>query len=231
MAAPRFTLLDSEGKDFDPFKKPRKRIWLAFYRYSHCPLCRDHLAEVVEQQNKIVAAGGLFIAFFETRAINYRSRPYLNVKVLFPMVMDPEKKLFNLYRTDDNLRSPLHPSVIGAGIKALLRGFPPMKKEGPAGQLPAHFLIREDGSIDTVHYGVHLGHHIPWAKVQNFLGISKSSSQIQSPVEISEAPPPIEEVTKISRQTPRSEEVTKVTNPLPLIEDVTKLSMSPKHSN
>ncbi len=54
-------------------------------------------------------------------------------------------------------------------VKALLSGFRQGRVEGELSQVPAHFLIHEDGKIHTAYYGKNIADQISWESVFAFL--------------------------------------------------------------
>ena len=60
-------------------------------------------------------------------------------------------------------------------VRAHLNGFFQKAVDGDITQLPAQFLIGEDGVIHTAFYGKNLADVIPWWRVNRFLGEKKSA--------------------------------------------------------
>ena len=174
--APSFDFLNYDGKIVSLSAYRGKKIWLAFYRYSSCPLCLDHFSEVVLAHQELRDAKTEFIAVFESKTIDLTRNPCTRAPVFYPMIADSELKLYQLYGVE---RSPLglfHPSVLFKLGKAIAHGFPQKSVTGSIDRLPAHFLIDEDGLLHTTHYGSNIADQIPWWKVKRFLAMKKENS-------------------------------------------------------
>ena len=174
MKAPDFNILNHDGRLISLSQYRGKKVWLAFYRYSSCPLCLDHFAEVVFRHQDIRAEDAEVIAVFESKKIDLHNNPCQKAHVFYPMIADPEKKLYKLYGAESSLLGLAHPSVLFKFAKALLNGYRQGKPDGDVGQLPAHFLIKADGTLDTVHYGKHIGDNLPWWKVARFMSQNRT---------------------------------------------------------
>src|SRR5690606_27910663 len=72
------------------------------------------------------------------------------------VICDPERLIYATYRTRSNAWAVLHPQTVKAFSKALASGFRQGAVLGRLGQLPAHFVIGEDGRIELAYYGRHL---------------------------------------------------------------------------
>ena len=168
--APVFNHLNYDGNLISLSQFTGKKVWLAFYRYSSCPLCLDHFAEVLERHAELRSSNGEFIAVFESKSIDLRKNPCRKMNVFYPMLADSEKKIYSAYGVEENFFKALHPSVLFKLGIAMAHGFPQGKIDGAIGRVPAHFLIRPDGIIDTAHYGSHIADNIPWWKVARFMG-------------------------------------------------------------
>ncbi|NBY20169.1 hypothetical protein EBQ74_07980, partial [bacterium] len=84
-------------------------------------------------------------------------------------VPDPNKLLYELYQTDVSLKAVYRPSVALQFLKALANGFLQGSIDGQLGQVPASFLIAEDGIIENIYYGKTIADHIPFSEVDRFI--------------------------------------------------------------
>jgi hypothetical protein len=84
-------------------------------------------------------------------------------------IADPKKNLYSLYNLESSLWAVLSLKVVLKFIRALLSGFTQKSVQGELGQVPAHFLIREDGLIHSVYYGTDIADQIPWWQVERFV--------------------------------------------------------------
>ena len=175
---PEFQAITSNGKVIDIKDYLGKKVWLAFYRYATCPYSLLHLSEVVAKAEELKQNGVEFIAVFKSDLKEFKSggphasHVYLQ-DVPFPMITDPNRKLYRFFGVKQGIRAWFSVSLWWSFIKAWFKGFGPggggfseARKLDP--QLPAHFLILEDGRIHTIHQGATFSDHISWWRVQKF---------------------------------------------------------------
>ena len=162
MAAPDFTgttLTKKRVRLSDHLGWP---VWLILYRYSGCPMCQVHFAELLKRAKKIEAAGMRVIAVFET-AKQKLPPPVLELRFpRYSLMVDSEESIYESYGSEAKLSAVIRPSVAFSLARALFKGFRQGLVDGKVGRIPAHFLIDEDGVINTVHYGSTIADHIPW---------------------------------------------------------------------
>lgn len=150
-----------------------QKVWLSLYRYATCPMCVEHIAEVLTRYNEIEKAGIQFIAVFESRKDqfvkpNTGATQKLMENIPFPMIADPEKKIYRAYRAKVSLWAVFRPKVLWVGLRATLKGYRQKELDGALGQIPAHFLIAPNGKIHTAYYGSTVADNIPWSTVEKF---------------------------------------------------------------
>jgi peroxiredoxin len=143
---------------------PRHLIHLQFRRYAGCPICNLHLRSFALRKDEIGAAGIREVIVFHSAAKELlRNEP----DVPFPIIPDPDKKLYTEFRVGTSWRSVLDPgamaSVPRAAWLATQRRFTvkaplPLRPatNGRIG-LVADFLITTQGYIADVKYGQHSG--------------------------------------------------------------------------
>ncbi len=167
MEAPKFVAQTWQGEEISSSQFLGSPLWLIFYRYPGCPLCNLHLNAVKKRCPDLMKRGLKIIAIFESSPDKFKSlkEPFPD----FPLISEPEKKLYELYETEESLKAVLKPSVVVTFIKAILNGNPQGKIDGKIGQVPAHFLIAEDGIIQYFYYGKSIGDHISFTSVERFL--------------------------------------------------------------
>jgi len=86
-----------------------------------------------------------------------------------------------MFRTEKNIWSFFTWSVIKSYFRAMWNGFRFGMPDGAFGQLPAHFLMQEDGSLHTAHYGQDMADHISWWRIRAFTGFNDKRSQTGIP--------------------------------------------------
>ncbi len=169
MPAPNFTKLTHDGKKISLEDFRGQKVWLCLYRYATCPLCNLHLAEVRANAAEIKAAGAQVLAVFESPAESFAHFSRGETQDLPPLIPDPHKELYRVFGAERSFWAMLKPQVAMFWIRAQLKGYFQKKVEGELLQVPAQFLIREDGVLHTAFYGEHIGDHIPWWRVRRFL--------------------------------------------------------------
>jgi len=142
-------------------------VWLIFYRYPGCPLCNLHLKAVKRREEHYRSKGLSIVSIFESPVEKFRNLN--NPPNWVYWVPDPNKLLYELYQTDVSLKAVYRPSVALQFLKALANGFLQGSIDGQLGQVPASFLIAEDGIIENIYYGKTIADHIPFSEVDRFI--------------------------------------------------------------
>lgn len=134
---------------------PGRLVHLQFRRFAGCPICNLHLREVARRSADIADAGVDELIIFHSSAD--RLRQYV-AEVPFPMVADPDRKLYKEFGVESSFRSLLNRDAMRAaarGIRqttSLIGALAP--REDHSGK-PADFLIEPGGTIVACKYGVH----------------------------------------------------------------------------
>jgi len=145
-----------------------QKVWLSFYRYASCPLCNLRINQMIKRYSEFSDAGLNIIAVFQSSKESVSE--YVGQQhPPFPLVTDPEEKLYKLYGLEHSLMAMLNPYNILTASKAFAAGFYPGKMEGTITRIPADFLIDENGIVQTVFYGENVGDHISFKEVDFFL--------------------------------------------------------------
>ena len=170
--APDFETRDVHGKPIRLSELPGKR-WLAFFRYASCPLCNLQVHRIVEKHAELAASGLSVIAVFQSTPESMAEHVGRQVPP-FPLVPDPEEKLYALYGVETSLAAYVSPRNLGRLARAVGKGFLPGKPEGSATRVPADFLIDSDNTIRRAFYGKVIADHIPFEDVHAFLERAKA---------------------------------------------------------
>lgn len=136
-----------------------QRLLLAFHRYASCPVCNFSLRQFEARHAEFNSRGLAYVPVFHSTA--EKLKEYYPQRPPFPIVSDPEMKLYKLYGLTPSIRAFLHPKALRDGLKAVSSigkgfkfGFSP---DGGFTTRPADFLIGPDGKIEALHYGESLG--------------------------------------------------------------------------
>jgi thioredoxin-dependent peroxiredoxin len=165
--APPFEATTFDGVTVSLSQWLGSQVWLIFYRYPNCPLCNLHLKAVSRRYELYEKRGLKIVAVFESSAENFAEAKFSSFK--FPLIADPEKRLYQLYETKVSLAAVVRPSVVGKLFQAIFSGERQGSIDGELGQVPAHFLIAEDGILEYIYYGKTIADHIPWNWVDEFI--------------------------------------------------------------
>lgn len=166
--APSFDAVDWRGEPVRLADYAGKRTWLAFFRYAGCPLCNLRVHHLIERHAALRERGLEVVGVFQStkegmaKYVGRQNPP-------FPLISDPEEKLYALYGLETSLAGYLSPMNFGRLGKALASGFGPGSPEGSKTRIPADFLIDGDQTIRHVFYGKVIADHIPFEEVDRFL--------------------------------------------------------------
>jgi peroxiredoxin len=138
-------------------------IHLQFRRFAGCPVCNLHLRSITLRHDEIEAAGVREVVVFHSPAEQLLEH---TPGLPFPVVADPDKRLYAEFGVESAPRSLLSPrawipilrAVLRAGW-AIVRGRERPPASSPHGGrlgLPADFLIAGDGRVAAYKYGEHV---------------------------------------------------------------------------
>jgi peroxiredoxin Q/BCP len=169
MRAPNFAATTHDGRpislrDYDGYP-----VWMIFYRYPGCPLCNLHISALTHRYEKYFSSSLRIIAVFESPRDKFPKKLAGKPFPPFPLIADPERRLYELYGTETSLGGVFNPGAVGGLFKALIGGNRQGRITGNLAQIPAHFLIAEDGVIEDIYYGTNIADHIPFEDVDRFL--------------------------------------------------------------
>lgn len=141
---------------------PGQLVHLELRRFAGCPICNVHLRSVIVRQDELAAAGIKEVVVFHSTEEELRK---YQTELPFPVIADPEKKLYAEFGVEKSARAVLNPGAwpaivrglghcIGAVIRRREKGPPLMHENGLLG-LPGDFLIASDGTVVASKYGAH----------------------------------------------------------------------------
>jgi peroxiredoxin len=157
------TLTDMKGEAV-PLPDPHRLIHLQFRRFAGCPICNLHLRSFALRADEIAAAGVREVIVFHSYAEELKPA---ESDVPFPVIPDPQKKLYTEFRVGTSWRSVTAPAAMATVPRAawlatkrrFTIGAPLPVRPATNGRtgLPADFLITPDGHVAAVKYGEHSG--------------------------------------------------------------------------
>lgn len=170
--APAFTVKDYKGEEISLEKFRGKPLLLSFYRYASCPFCNLRVHELTQKLPQYREKGLEVVAVFESPEESIRQ--YVGKQnPPFYIVPDPDRRLYDMYSVERNwfkfLKSAAKLEKMMDAVVS--KGFLPGKMEGDYAMVPADFLVTTDLKIDTAYYGADISNHIPFEKIEEFLGI------------------------------------------------------------
>lgn len=143
--------------------------WLAFFRYASCPLCNLRVRDIGRRYEQLTEAGLVVLAVFQSPAESVAE--YVGTQEpAFPLICDPEEDLYRLYGLETSLAGFLSPMNLGRVAAATKAGFKPGRMEGSKTRIPGDFLIDEEGFVRDAFYGKVIADHIPFERVEAFVG-------------------------------------------------------------
>ena len=167
---PAFETHDWQGNRIEPFGAHPGVTLLSFFRYASCPLCNLRVRELITKYEQFVENGMRILAIFQSpaeriaRYVGAQSPP-------FPLIPDPDLKLYRLYGVESSWRGFARTWTLGIPqvFKAIVaNGFHPGAMENDVHRVPADFLITQDGKLIDVYYGRDIGDHMPLEHVFSF---------------------------------------------------------------
>ncbi len=147
-----------------------KKVWLAFFRYAACPLCNLRVHEMIQQHSSLKRKGVEILAVFQSDAKTI-ARYVGKQNPPFPLIADPEEKLYERFGLKKGLWAFLHPANFLLLLKAIRLGFRGMSPEGTITRIPGDFLIAPGLKITREFHGKKIGDHIPWEEIEHFAEI------------------------------------------------------------
>ena len=174
--APAFRAQTHDGQDVDLSVYRGKKVLLSFYRYAGCPFCNESLKFMLAYEPSMRQSGIQFLAVFESRADRFPKFIGGKKESPFPLISDPSRSLYGLYRLESKTAGFFHPIVIWRFLRALLQGFRQGWPDGRLNQLPAYFLISGEGTIESTYYGKHIADTIQPGHVQELIRQSSGSA-------------------------------------------------------
>jgi peroxiredoxin len=161
--APAFETHDWQGNRIVPFGSHPSVTLLSFFRYASCPLCNLRVRELITKYEQFVENGMRILAIFQSPA--ERISHYVGTQSPpFPLIPDPDLKLYRLYGVESSWRGFARAWTLGIPQvfrAVVVNGLLPGTVENDIHRVPADFLIDQDGQLMDVYYGQDIGDHMP----------------------------------------------------------------------
>jgi peroxiredoxin len=177
--APAFETHDWQGNRIESFGAHPGVTLLSFFRYASCPLCNLRVRELITKYEQFAENGVRILAIFQSPA--ERISHYVGTQFPpFPLIPDPDLKLYRLYGVESSWRGFARAWTLGIPqvFRAVVaNGFLPGAMDNDIHRVPADFLIDPDGQLIDAYYGRDIGDHIPLDQVLSRPQLSGSNKQ------------------------------------------------------
>lgn len=154
-----------------------RRTLLSFFRDTGCPFCNARLFMLTHRHKEYAAAGLHIMAFFSASQaevdefLRIRPRP-------FPVIADPNMSAYQAYGIRKSLAGKVkgvvkRPGLWVRGMRALglMRTVKSAAGLATTNIMPADILLDEKGRVVEAYYGQDAGDHIPFERIERFLGM------------------------------------------------------------
>jgi len=158
--------IDGELFELDVLKG--QRYMLSFFRFAACPFCNIRLHELVSRFDEL-GEDFTIIAIFDSPLENLQEHAQDHAAPL-PILADPQNIYYRKYAIKHSVPGVLKGMLFRMPtlIKAMLKGYLPLKIKGSLTTMPADFLVDEDGCIQLAYYGADEGDHLPFEQIKQF---------------------------------------------------------------
>lgn len=155
---PNFTYRTAYEENLKLYDALKGKTFFIVHRYIGCPICRLDVQELQKDYDKLTAAGAQAIVVMQSDPEHVRADlASTNTTLPFPIICDTEQEI---YQTLQVKPASNMITLAGTGLFALVKKFLGAFRsgikhgdyEGNEQQLPAFFLLDEDGTILHAHY-------------------------------------------------------------------------------
>lgn len=169
-SAPPFSQKGIQEEHISLSQFANKKLLLSYYRYSECMLCNLRIHELMKYQQEWAQQGLEMVAVFQSPKEDVIASMQKHLPP-FPVISDPERKLYALYGADRGNIAGWIQGVLKPGrvLKAASLGFPIIFGAGKQTLFPADFLIDEKGVLLEVFYSPDVSSHLPIERILGHL--------------------------------------------------------------
>jgi peroxiredoxin len=148
---PQLTLTTSTGTPLTIPVVGARYTHVQFRRFSGCPICNTHIAELRRNKANLDAVGIHEVLFFHSSQDDVAA---FHADLPFDAVGDREKHYYRQFGVESSWRI-ISAAAIRASLASIVRGNFAWKITGGPLGLPAEFLVAPNGRIKAAHYGTH----------------------------------------------------------------------------
>lgn len=173
--APNFKAQNYLGEDINLDDYRGKKVLLSFHVFASCPFCNLRINELETKYNAVWNSNEFEMIHVFPSPGEAISRYAGKDNPKFPIIGDPDKKLYELY----GLRKSILGLLTGfLKVRKLFRAFRVVglidsltNNDSDMRQLPADFLIDENGIIQEAFYAKTVSDNLPIERIDTFLGL------------------------------------------------------------
>lgn len=166
--APAFEISTYQGESIRLDAYRGEKVWLAFFRWASCPLCNMRIKELLRDYEQIEAMGVKLLAVFQSPPEKI-ARYVATQNPPFPLIADPEMRLYEAYGVDMRWTGLFYPRVVWRTLQATANGLLSLDLgDWPLARVPSDLLIDPEGLIYDRYDGVAISDHIPLDRVARF---------------------------------------------------------------
>ncbi len=149
--APVFALEALQGGLVTLGQYRKGRLLLAFYRQGGCALCNPRTRDLIRLYPRLQALGvGVLLVW--ASPLGSLARRVGRLSPPFPLLSDPDGRVYRLYGVGYSLPGILHPRNLPVALEGVrMPTFGP-ELEGQLLRMPAEFLLGPDLRVEVAHY-------------------------------------------------------------------------------
>ena len=170
---PQLTVTTSKGAPLTIPVAGANYTHVQFRRFSGCPICNTHIAELRRNIAQLEAAEIHEVLFFHSSQEDVAA---FHKDLPFDAVGDREKHYYRQFGVESSWEVA-SAAAVRAALASIVRGNFGLKITGGPLGLPAEFLLAPDGHIKAAHYGKHAYDQWP---VQTLLDLARDSRSVVS---------------------------------------------------
>lgn len=181
---PDFSTEDVLGNPIHLHSLRGKKIFIAFLRNTHCPLCNFHLFKLTHLADKLKENNTEILVFYESDKKMFEYSPFFKDRIFkdnkITIISDPQRKIYDLFGAEINPEKATLEALKNAGRFAEVQEAAQLGITGDGQEagtnpdaIPADFLIDEQLIIQYAHYGNDAGDNINLKLVESFAVASK----------------------------------------------------------
>ncbi|WP_333607358.1 redoxin domain-containing protein [Arsukibacterium sp.] len=157
-----------DGQLFDTRSLEGRPFMLSFFRFASCPFCNLRMHELVTRFNEF-ADDFTIVAVFDSPLDNLQrhANPH---HAPFAVLADENNHFYQEYGIEYSLLGVVKGMLfrMPTMLRAMMRGYLPLRIKGRMTTMPADFLIDRSGRIIMAYYGSDEGDHLPFERVKSF---------------------------------------------------------------